>query len=115
MNNIERLELLFFGVLRDLRDYLGDLTIVGGWLPYIYSKFLWHNLEIQAVTTIDIDFGFGGNKSKQYLKTIFELLSSLDYKEHHVRIGKMYPVVLYKQDEMPLDFITSLKTNEKLV
>lgn len=115
MNDIKRLELLFFKVLQDLEDYLDDLTLVGGWLSYVYSKFLWHNLEVQAVTTVDIDFGFGGNKTKPHSKTIFEVLSSLNYKEHHLRIGKIYPVVLYKQGEIPIDFITSTKTKDKLV
>jgi len=115
LNDIKRLELLFFEVLKDLKDYLDDLTLVGGWLSYVYSNFLWHNLEVQAVTTVDIDFGFGGNKTKPHSKTIFEVLSSLNYKEHHLRIGKMYPVVLYKQGEIPIDFITSLKTKDILV
>ena len=115
MNNIKRLELLFFEVLKDLKDYLDDLTLVGGWLSYVYSNFLWHNFEVQAVTTVDIDFGFGGNKTKPHSKTIFEVLSSLNYKEHHLRIGKIYPVVLYKQGEIPIDFITSPKTKDKLI
>jgi len=115
LNDIKRLELLFFEVLQDLKDYLDDLTLVGGWLSYVYSKFLWHNLEAQAVTTVDIDFGFGGSKTKPHSKTIFEVLSSLNYKERHLRIGKMYPVVLYKQGEIPIDFITSPKTKDKLV
>ena len=115
MNDIKRLELLFFEVLQDLKDYLNDLTLVGGWLSYVYSKFLWRNLEVQAVTTVDIDFGFGGNKTKPYSKTIFEVLSSLNYKERHLHIGKTYPVVLYKQGEIPIDFITSPKTKNKLV
>ena len=115
MNDIKRLELLFFEVLQDLRDYLDDLTLVGGWLSYVYAKFLWNNLEAEAVTTVDIDFGFGGNKTKPHSKTIFEVLSSLNYKERHFRIGKLYPVVLYKQGEIPIDFITSLKTKDKLV
>jgi len=115
LNDIKRLELLFFEVLQDLRDYLDDLTLVGGWLSYVYAKFLWNNMEVQAVTTVDIDFGFGGNKTKPHSKTIFEVLSSLNYKERHFRIGKLYPVVLYKQGEIPIDFITSPKTKDKLV
>jgi len=114
LNDIKRLELLFFEVLQDLKDYLGDLTLVGGWLSYVYSKYLWHNFEAQAVTTVDIDFGFGGSKTKPHPKTIYEVLSPLNYKERHLRIGKMYPVVLYKQGEIPINFITSLKTKDKL-
>ena len=114
MNDIKRLELLFFEVLQDLKDYLDDLVLVGGWLSYIYPKFLWHNFEIQAVTTVDIDFGFGGNKIKPHSRTIFEVLSSLNYKERHLHIGKIYPVVLYKLGEMPIDFITSPNTKDNL-
>jgi len=55
------------------------------------------------------------NKTKPHSKTIFEVLSSLNYKERHLRIGKMHPVVLYKQGEIPIDFITSPKTKDKLV
>lgn len=101
MNDLKQLELLFFEVLEDLKDYLDDLTLVGGWLPYVYSRFLWNNLSAQTVKTVDIDFGFGGNKTKVYSKTIFELLSSLDYKERHLQMDRMYPVVLYKQGKIP--------------
>lgn len=52
---------------------------------------------------------------KVYSKTIFELLSSLDYKERHLQMDRMYPVVLYKQGKIPLDFITSPKTDDKLL
>jgi hypothetical protein len=115
LNDLKQLELLFFEILEDLKDYLDDLTLVGGWLPYVYSKFLWNNLKVQAVTTVDIDFGFSGNKTKVYPKTIFELLSSLDYTERHLQMDRMYPVVLYKQGKIPIDFITSPKTKDKLV
>ncbi|MBU4511254.1 hypothetical protein KJ830_09455, partial [bacterium] len=59
--------------------------------------------------------GFGGSKTKPHSKTIFEVLSSLNYKERHLHIGKMYPVVLYKQGEIPIDFITSPNTKDKLI
>jgi len=111
----KQLELLFFEILEDLKDYLDDLTLVGGWLPYVYSRFLWDNLSVQTVTTVDIDFGFSGNKTKVYPKTIFELLSSLDYTERHLQMDRMYPVVLYKQGKIPIDFITSEKTDDKLL
>ena len=39
----------------------------------------------------------------------------MNYKERHLHIGKMYPVVLYKQGEIPIDFITSPNTKDKLV
>jgi hypothetical protein len=115
LNDLKQLELLFFEILEDLKDYLDDLTLVGGWLPYVYSRFLWDNLSVQTVATVDIDFGFSGNKTKVYPKTIFELLSSLDYTERHLQMDRMYPVVLYKQGKIPIDFITPEKTDDKLL
>jgi len=38
---VKKIEAVFFAVLEDLKDYLPDLTIVGGWMPYVYSNFLW--------------------------------------------------------------------------
>lgn len=64
MTDFEKIEVIFFKVLKDLKDYLEDLTLVGGWIPYIYSKFLWGNLTVKPVTTADIDFGFGEAKNK---------------------------------------------------
>jgi len=59
--NLGKIESVFFSVLEDLRDYLGDLTLVGGWMPYVYSRFLWNNLTVKEITTVDIDFGFVGS------------------------------------------------------
>lgn len=106
MTELKNIESVFFKVLGDLEDYLADLTLVGGWMPYVYSRFLWNNLVVKPITTVDIDFGFGQAKTKVYLKTIFEILSSLDYTERHPRMDRLYPVVLYKEGKIPIDFIT---------
>lgn len=63
MTELEYLESMFFKVLDDLKDYLDDLTLVGGWLSYVYAKYLWNNLAIKPVTTSDIDFGLGAGKA----------------------------------------------------
>lgn len=60
MTDLDKIESVFFNVLEDLKDYLVDLTLVGGWMPHVYSRFLWNNPAIKTVTTVDIDFGFGG-------------------------------------------------------
>ena len=102
-------------VLEDLKDYLEDLTIVGGWLPFLYARYLWNDLAIRTITTVDIDFGFGDTKTKEYSKTIFQVLSSLDYKESHFQMDRMYPVVLYKQGKIPIDFITSPMVEKEII
>lgn len=115
MTEFVYLESVFFKVLGDLKDFLADLTLVGGWMPYVYSRFLWNNLVVKLVTTVDIDFGFGKTKTKVYPKTIFEMLSSLDYTERHPRMDRLYPVVLYKEGKIPIDFITFPEiTNETI-
>ncbi len=106
MTELERIESVFFKVLGDLKDYLADLTLVGGWMPYVYLRFLWNNLMVRPITTVDIDFGFGQIKTKVYPKTIFETLSSLDYTERHPKMDRIYPVVLHKEGKIPIDFVT---------
>ena len=109
------LESIFFKVLDDLKDYLDDLTLVGGWLSYVYAKYLWNNLAIKPVTTTDIDFGLGVGKARVYPRTIFELLSSLGYKERHPQMDRMYPVVLYKEGKVRIDFIAPPKIQKNIV
>ena len=112
------IESVFFDVLEDVKDYLLDLTLVGGWMPYIYSNFLWKNFIKNPVTTVDIDFGLDQSITRDYPKTIFETLSSLGYKERHPRMDRMFPVVLYK-GKVPVEFITypnvDIRIIEKLV
>lgn len=116
--NLEKIETVFFNVLEDIRDYLSDLTLVGGWMPYIYSNFLWKTSVRNPVTTVDIDFGVDQSVTRDYSKTIFETLSSLDYKERHLEMDRMFPVVLYKE-KIPVEFITypavDIKAIEKMV
>jgi hypothetical protein len=115
LTELEYLESTFFKVLSDLKEYLNDLTLVGGWLSYVYAKYLWNNLAIKPVTTTDIDFGFGAGKTRVYPRTIFELLSSLDYKERHPQMDRMYPVVLYKEGKVRLDFIAPPTIEKKII
>jgi len=115
LTDFDKIESIFFKVLKDLKDYLDDLTLVGGWMPYIYSKFLWNNLIVKPVTTTDIDFGFGEAKTKTHPKTIFEILSGLDYIERHPKMDRMYPVVLYKEGKMPIEFIAPPNVKDEVI
>lgn len=114
VNNTE-VEDIFFRVLDDLNEYLPDLTLVGGWLSYVYARFLWDNLNVNPVTTVDVDFGVSKNKPKVYKKTIFQILSNLDYTERHVRMDRMYPVVLFKEGKVRIDFIGPLDIPNEVV
>jgi len=116
--NLEKIEAVFFNVLEDISDYLPDLTLVGGWMPYVYSNYLWKKSVRNPVVTVDIDFGVDEFVSGKYSKTIFETLSSLDYKERHPKLDRLFPVVLYKE-KIPVEFITypavDIKEIEKMV
>ena len=52
-------EKLLIKVIDDLVDFLPYLVLVGGWVPYIYARYIWKNVPNLAVTTSDIDFGVG--------------------------------------------------------
>ena len=107
MLKLNKSEKVFYEVLHDLKEYLDGLTLVGGWLPYIYVKYLWDAESINLVTTVDIDFGVANNIRGAHRHTIFERLSAMGYCERHLRIGHDYPVVFYKDKIVPIDFIAS--------
>ena len=113
MLNSEQIESVFFEVIEDLKDYLENLTVVGGWLPHIYRRYFWKNAGPKPITTYDIDFGLIEPSTKLPKKTIFQTLSSLDYKERHLEIGKSYPIVLYKEGKIPVEFIADPSASGK--
>ncbi len=116
--NLEKIEAVFFEVLEDISAYLSDLALVGGWMPYIYSNYLWKTKIRNPIVTVDIDFGVDQTVAGDYSKTIFETLSRLGYKERHLKVDRMFPVVLYKE-KVPVEFITyptvDIKAIEKMV
>lgn len=54
---MSKAESVLFQVLSDLKEYLENLTLVGGWVPYIYAKYLWKEIKVMPVGTVDIDIG----------------------------------------------------------
>jgi len=102
----------FFGVLADLEAYLPELTLVGGWVPYVYANFLWRNPAAKPVFTSDVDWGLYPGSAQPGRKTIFEALSALKYSERHLELGKMQPVVFYRKNKTRLDFITPVGGEE---
>lgn len=114
MNNHINFESLFFEVMDDLHEYLGNIILIGGWMPFVYSRFLWNKPRLKIITTTDIDFGVVAVKTINHPKTIFETLSSLDYIERHPEMDKKYPVVLYKTGNLRLDFIASLNIEDEI-
>jgi hypothetical protein len=108
-------EKVFYEILEDLKEYLDILTLVGGWVPFVYARHVWHLTISNLVTTADIDFGVSGKPSLTLGRTVYETLSSLDYRERHVRIGRLWPVVLYRGGKIPVEFIADPRSDLKAI
>lgn len=104
-------------VLRDLENFLPYLVLVGGWVPLLYSRYLWR-IKQEPLTTVDIDFGFEEvtYKGKQ---TIADQVTKKKYGEHHVEMGRDIPFVpIVKLEDKGLkadvEFITGPQTSSSI-
>lgn len=104
-----------------MEEYLPYLVIVGGWLPYLYVKYLWKNLGMYPVTTTDIDFGFfESTAALPVSEPIYSRFSKLHYQEKHLRMDRMFPVVPVlentgKTARLLIEFITTPEVGEDYV
>ena len=101
---------LLIKVINDLSDFLPYLVIVGGWVPYIYAKYIWKNVPNMAVTTGDIDFGIGAQDFKGK-DTVSSRVQRLGYGERHVFMDRPFPFVPVVKDiagdvKAEVEFIT---------
>lgn len=110
---------LLIKVINDLYDFLPYLVIVGGWVPYIYAKYVWKNVPNMAVTTGDIDFGVGARDFKGK-DTVSSRVQKLGYGERHVSMDRPFPFVPIVKDTVggakaEVEFITDPKVSRDLV
>ncbi len=108
-------ETIFYEILEDLKEHLDVLTLVGGWVPFVYARHVWHLSISNLVTTADIDFGVSVGPSSTMGRTVYETLSSLNYRERHVRIGRLWPVVFYRGGKIPVEFIADFRSDLKAI
>lgn len=130
-------EKLLEKVILDLKDFLPYLVLVGGWIPYLYAKYIWpedirkkpaqderlvYNFR-PVITTTDMDFGvmvvsYGGSES------IANRVQKLGYGERHLAMDRSFPFVPVAKDrsgneKAEVEFITVLDPpkaiKEKLV
>lgn len=107
---------LLLKVLHDLEDFLPQLVLVGGWVPFLYAKYIWKNLEHIPLKTMDIDFGVG-HSIKTYTETIAQRVRNKNYGEHHIKMGKtnpFVPIVEVDGQKADVEFITSKNNSEKV-
>lgn len=65
----------FLKTLTVLRPYLQQIVIGGGWVPFLYYRFLVKNRELTSVLTRDIDFMVGHQVPIVGPQTIDEILT----------------------------------------
>jgi len=104
---------LLIKVINDLSDFLPYLVLVGGWVPYIYAKYIWKNVPNLAVTTGNIDFGVGAQDFKGK-ETVSSRVQKLGYGEWHVSMDRPFPFVPIVKDtsgdaKAEVEFITDPK------
>ncbi|HMQ11016.1 MAG TPA: GSU2403 family nucleotidyltransferase fold protein [Oligoflexia bacterium] len=100
--------LLLLQTLKDLKPFLSHLVLVGGWVPYIYSQYVWKLSHIPRGTA-DIDFGLKDITYKGK-STIAHKLKQKQYGEHHINMGKLrpyIPVAKHGDERADVEFITS--------
>lgn len=126
-------ERLLIKVINDLADFLPYLVLVGGWVPYIYAKYIWpYRLDgdspdsvsalcdfIPVITTTDVDFGisvtaYSGKES------IAEHIRKLGYGERHVSMDRIIPFVPVVKDEAgemkaEVEFISDPESPKRIV
>jgi hypothetical protein len=121
LTNLEELEQLFFKVISDLEEFLPYLVIVGGWVPYLYVKYLWKNFSVYPVTTTDIDFGFSeSDKVLSVKESIYSRLSRLQYSERHLKMDRLFPIVPMlehpkKTSKLMIEFITTTSVKDAYI
>jgi len=107
---------LLLKVLDDLHDFLPHLILVGGWVPFLYARYLWKGIRHEPLTTVDIDFGFKDAPARK-TETIADRVRKKGYGEHHVSMDRsvpFVPVVRVEKGDLKADveFITAPETPE---
>lgn len=95
------------------------LVLVGGWVPYIYAKYIWKNTPRLAVTTTDIDFGVSDKEFKGR-DSVASYVRKLGYGERHVSMDRMTPFVPVVKDssgslKAEVEFITDPKVPKTII
>lgn len=111
---MSKLESIFFQVLSDLKEYVEYLTLVGGWVPYIYAKYLWEEIKVMPVGTIDIDMGLGKTIAKMPSQTIYEKLHA-KYKHRHLRMDRPSRDIVFTLENVEIHFISSEDIPQEII
>ncbi len=113
----KKLEQVFFGLIEDLKNYLDHLVLVGGWLPWLYTQFLWKVKKYSPVMTQDIDIGVK-EFYHFYGENITDCLLKRNYFFRSVCPEEPTPIQFILKDrekEYPIDFITGEWSSPEII
>lgn len=118
--DIKEFEEAFLRIMFDLRQYLCHFVLVGGWVTYLYSKYLWKNLSVLPVSTLDIDIGIEEVKPAWKDKSLFSKFKNLRYTLEPIYAKEKIPLVPVYEDrkrnlQMRVEFITSFYVSDDTV
>lgn len=87
---------LLIKVLKDMEAYQDNTVLIGGWLPYMYTHFVWKNAGItRIVFTSDIDYAVRENFGFKGVPITDMFLNKKRYVKEKV----------YKDEDTPFGFI----------
>jgi len=102
-------KIAFFKVLWILRDYLSEIVIGGGWVPFLYYHYLISDKSREPLRTLDIDLVVGIDLPVLGGKTIDQLLLEAGLKPKF-KSRDIPPVIHYEgiieDQEVEIEFLT---------
>lgn len=115
MSEFKELEKGFLDTLLAIEDSLNKIIIVGGWCPYLYSKYLWRKAIPNIPTTTDIDLGVLETGSQRFDHTVYDKLKEAGLAVERIYQKEPEPIeFVYKKKalELKVEFITSFETSD---
>nr|MBP9128210.1 hypothetical protein [Elusimicrobiota bacterium] len=55
------------------QDHLNNLTVVGGWCPYLYAKYVWQK-QAPEIMTMDINFAVKRMTPDRFSESVYHRL-----------------------------------------
>jgi len=100
-----------FKSLALLKDYLSEILVVGGWVPYLYYQYYLKDKNIQPLLTKDIDIALPKILPVKN-KAIADILKEAGFKENFTSLDELPAIAFYGNIEghdVEIEFITDLK------
>ncbi|MBI2119003.1 MAG: hypothetical protein HYT97_05185 [Elusimicrobia bacterium] len=110
MSDLVAYEKVFLETIHALgQDQLDQLIVVGGWCPYLYTKYLWKK-DVPFPRTLDIDFAVMNPSPKTFSLPVYDRLSKAGFYPELVDLddeNRFQFVYRDKDIKVSIDFITS--------